>query len=143
MSDTSAEPKGYMSVHQTPDGIIHLIGSKQYYAFNLVWLKQNPPVPPPPPTSDDLKAKARLDKLFNADKLPTEAGWRFNGINVREEEAVEKTGGKLKIVTGKGQRVRWIGDSQENFGAASGAHTAQITMRVTRYRAGLSWQRGR
>ena len=45
MSDTSAEPKGYMSVHQTPDNVIHLISSKQYYAFNLAWLKQNPPVP--------------------------------------------------------------------------------------------------
>jgi len=42
LSETSAEPKGYMSVHQTPDNIIHLISSKQYYAFNLAWLRQNP-----------------------------------------------------------------------------------------------------
>ena len=132
MSDTSAEPKGYMSVHQTPDGVIHLISSKQYYAFNLAWLKQNPPVLPPPPTAADLKPKARLDKPFRADKWPTEAGWRFNGTDVREEEAVELTGGTLKIVTKEGQRVRWVGDSQEDFGAARGAHTAQITMRVTR-----------
>jgi formylglycine-generating enzyme required for sulfatase activity len=135
MSETSAEPKGYMSVHQTPDGIIHLISSKQYYAFNLAWLKQDPPAPPPPPTAADLKPKARLEMLFNADRLPTDAGWRFNGTNTREE-AVELYGGTLKIVTGKGQRVRWIGDSQENFGAASGAHTAKITMRVTRCTAG-------
>jgi sulfatase modifying factor 1 len=46
MSATSAEPRGYMSVHQTPDNIIHLISSKQYYAFNLAWLKAAPPVPP-------------------------------------------------------------------------------------------------
>jgi len=46
MSETSAEPKGYMSVHQTPDNVIHLISSKQYYAFNLAWLKQNPPASP-------------------------------------------------------------------------------------------------
>jgi formylglycine-generating enzyme len=45
LSETSAEPKGYMSVHQTPDTIIHLISSKQYYAFNLAWLRQNPQVP--------------------------------------------------------------------------------------------------
>jgi len=42
MSQGAAEPKGYMSVHQTPDNVIHLISSKQYYAFNLAWLQQNP-----------------------------------------------------------------------------------------------------
>jgi len=40
MSDTSAEPKGYMSIHQSPDNVIHLISSKQYYAFNLAWLRR-------------------------------------------------------------------------------------------------------
>jgi photosystem II stability/assembly factor-like uncharacterized protein len=42
MSATTAEPRGYMSGMQTPDGIIHLISSKQYYAFNLAWLKDLP-----------------------------------------------------------------------------------------------------
>ncbi|MBN2133150.1 MAG: SUMF1/EgtB/PvdO family nonheme iron enzyme [Sedimentisphaerales bacterium] len=45
MSDTSAEPKGYMSIHQSPDNVIHLISSKQYYAFNLAWLRQDPAGP--------------------------------------------------------------------------------------------------
>ena len=45
MSDTSAEPRGYMSIHQGPDNIIHLVSSKQYYAFNLAWLQQDP-LPP-------------------------------------------------------------------------------------------------
>jgi hypothetical protein len=39
LSATTAEPRGYMAGVQTPDGIIHLISSKQYYAFNLKWLK--------------------------------------------------------------------------------------------------------
>jgi formylglycine-generating enzyme required for sulfatase activity len=38
MSASSAEPRGYLSVCQTPDGLIHLISSKQHYAFNLAWL---------------------------------------------------------------------------------------------------------
>jgi photosystem II stability/assembly factor-like uncharacterized protein len=42
LSDTSAEPRGYMAGVQTPDGVIHLISSKQYYAFNLAWLKELP-----------------------------------------------------------------------------------------------------
>ena len=45
MSATSAEPKGYMSICQAANGLIHLISSKQHYAFNLAWLKTPPPVP--------------------------------------------------------------------------------------------------
>jgi len=43
----SAEPKGYLSICQRPDGNIHLISSKQHYAFNLAWI--NAPAPTPPP----------------------------------------------------------------------------------------------
>ncbi len=43
MSAHSAEPRGYLSICQTPDAIIHLITSKQHYAFNLAWL--NTPAP--------------------------------------------------------------------------------------------------
>ncbi|MBM4089244.1 MAG: glycoside hydrolase [Planctomycetes bacterium] len=38
MSAFSGEPRGYLSVCQTPDGVIHLISSKQHYALNLAWL---------------------------------------------------------------------------------------------------------
>jgi len=41
MDDTHAEPKGYLAATQTPDNVIHLISSKQHYAFNLAWLTQN------------------------------------------------------------------------------------------------------
>jgi len=44
MSATSAEPRGYLSVCQTPDGTIHLISSREHYAFNLAWLKTRPSV---------------------------------------------------------------------------------------------------
>ncbi len=40
MDETHAEPKGYLAATQTPDGLIRLISSKQYYVFNLAWLKQ-------------------------------------------------------------------------------------------------------
>jgi len=48
MSHESAEPAGYMSICQTPDGVIHLISSKQHYAFNLAWLNTRPPAVVPP-----------------------------------------------------------------------------------------------
>ena len=36
---TRAEPGGYLSATQTPDGVIHLISSAWHYRFNLAWLK--------------------------------------------------------------------------------------------------------
>lgn len=39
MTDTTAEPKGYMSACQTPDGVIQLISSRQHYAFNQAWIE--------------------------------------------------------------------------------------------------------
>ncbi len=44
----SSEHRGYMSVCQGLDGVIHLISSRQHYAFNLKWLMIPPPPPPPP-----------------------------------------------------------------------------------------------
>jgi len=43
MDQNHAEPRGYLSATQTPNGLIHLISSKQYYVFNLAWLKQPMP----------------------------------------------------------------------------------------------------
>ncbi|MHC4227486.1 MAG: SUMF1/EgtB/PvdO family nonheme iron enzyme, partial [Planctomycetota bacterium] len=40
MDQTHAEPRGYLAATQTPDGLIHLISSKQHYVFNLAWIKQ-------------------------------------------------------------------------------------------------------
>ena len=45
LSASNAEPRGYLSVCQAADGIIHLISSRQHYAFNLAWLKTPPPSP--------------------------------------------------------------------------------------------------
>jgi hypothetical protein len=52
MSHESAEPRGYMSACQTPDGVIHLISSKQHYAFNLAWVNAPAPAAPAPGTTD-------------------------------------------------------------------------------------------
>ena len=42
MSDTMAEPQGYLAVTQTRDGRIQLITSKNHYVFNLAWIQQTP-----------------------------------------------------------------------------------------------------
>jgi len=38
--ETHAEPRGYLSACQTPDGVIHVISSGLHYAFNLAWIKK-------------------------------------------------------------------------------------------------------
>lgn len=43
ISRTSAEPKGYLSVCQGKNGVIHLISSWNHYAFNLKWLQTPAP----------------------------------------------------------------------------------------------------
>ena len=35
---TRAEHGGYLAATQTPDGVIHLIGSRLHYRLNLAWL---------------------------------------------------------------------------------------------------------
>ncbi len=42
LSDTRAEPQGYLAATQTRDGRIQLISSKNHYVFNLAWLKALP-----------------------------------------------------------------------------------------------------
>lgn len=45
LSDTMAEPCGYLAAIQTRDGNVQLITSKNHYVFNLAWLKELPEVP--------------------------------------------------------------------------------------------------
>jgi len=40
LSPTSAEPRGYLAVCQGANGLIHLISSRNHYAFNVAWLKR-------------------------------------------------------------------------------------------------------
>lgn len=39
MDGNHAEPRGYFACTQSPDGIIHLISSKNHYRFNLKWIE--------------------------------------------------------------------------------------------------------
>ena len=45
LSDTMAEPQGYLAATRTRDGNVQLISSKNHYVFNLAWLKQRPVTP--------------------------------------------------------------------------------------------------
>jgi formylglycine-generating enzyme required for sulfatase activity len=132
MSAHSAEPRGYMSICQTPNGVIHLISSKQHYQFNLAWLDTPAPAAtnaPPPQKRDNpvrrdikpvkLEAKSKLAHVFIPDDLPGKtAAWRFTGSGVKETEAVRFTKGGMTIDTGGNQRARWVDTSDDGFARA-------------------------
>jgi len=46
MSASSAETFGYLAITQGQNGVIHLISSKNHYAFNLAWLRTPAPALP-------------------------------------------------------------------------------------------------
>ncbi|MHC4800379.1 MAG: hypothetical protein ACYTF1_27375 [Planctomycetota bacterium] len=70
MSQSNAEPKGYMSVCQSLDGLVHLITSMEHYTFNLKWLMTPAPEIEYPPF-----AVKHVAETFNGpDKFDAE-GW--------------------------------------------------------------------
>ena len=48
LTGLTSEYRGYLSACQGLDGVIHLISSRQHYAFNLKWIETPPPPPAPP-----------------------------------------------------------------------------------------------
>jgi len=131
MSALSAEPRGYLSICQAANGVIHLFSSKQHYAFNLAWLRTPPPAPPAPV---ELDVKAKLETVYPMDRLPSQSGWRYNGTDVPEADAVTASPEGIRLVTGPGQRVRWVGELGKPLAPADPklGLTAEITLRVTR-----------
>jgi formylglycine-generating enzyme required for sulfatase activity len=45
MSASKSEYRGYLAVCQSLDGLVHLISSRNHFAFNLKWLMTKPPAP--------------------------------------------------------------------------------------------------
>ena len=59
MGFSSAEPGGYLSVCQAPNGLVHLISSRLHYSFNMSWLRTPPPAEPREAGTDRLSAADR------------------------------------------------------------------------------------
>jgi hypothetical protein len=39
MDEMRSEPRGYLAMTQTPDGMINMVSSRNHYRFNLKWLE--------------------------------------------------------------------------------------------------------
>jgi formylglycine-generating enzyme required for sulfatase activity len=136
MSASQGEPRGYLSICQTPDRVIHLISSKQHYRFNLAWLREPMPAGPKPPEAKDLSAKPRLEYTYVPDGLPSkDAAWRWTGSGADEAKQVTvREGGGLVIDTAGGARCRWAADTPDGWGRVdpTKGFTFEVRMRVTK-----------
>jgi hypothetical protein len=123
MNRRNAEPVGYLTVCQGANGIIHLLSSRQHYAFNLTWIKTLPPTapPPPPPNPRNLPARHTLPNVYRPKGLPSQDNWRWNfsAPNCRESDVISLSPeGLLKINTDAGRQFWLRTEEKDIFGPA-------------------------
>ncbi|MHC4638965.1 MAG: SUMF1/EgtB/PvdO family nonheme iron enzyme, partial [Planctomycetota bacterium] len=70
LSAYSSEYRGYLSACQSLDGLVHLISSRNHFAFNLKWLKSRPG----PPVAGPLRV-TKLVETFDGPKKFDNEGW--------------------------------------------------------------------
>jgi hypothetical protein len=137
MDEHNAEPTGYLSVCQSADGLIHLLSSRQHYAFNLKWLLTPPPTappPPPPPKARRLPFKRRLPNVYKPKGLPSKDkwGWNFRG-GLKESDVISLSPkGLLKFHTNDNQQFWLRTEKKDIFGAVDQkkGFTAEIKTQV-------------
>jgi len=70
MSARKSEYRGYLSACQSLDGLVHLISSRNHFAFNLNWLTTRPPAP----IDEPVKVKAVVETFTGPEKFDNQ-GW--------------------------------------------------------------------
>ncbi|MHC4753511.1 MAG: SUMF1/EgtB/PvdO family nonheme iron enzyme [Planctomycetota bacterium] len=87
MSAHSGEYRGYYSVCQSSDGLIHLISSRNHYAFNIAWLKAAPG-----PAAEPVKVKHVVETFsgpeFDDENWVIYKGF-FGGFNGKGQYTVD------------------------------------------------------
>jgi len=101
MSQRNGEYRGYMTTCQSADGIIHLLTSRQHYAFNLTWLKTPSPAISYPtvnvePVTETFNGPQEFDCQGWADYHAYKGG--FNGKGQYTVNALGPYGGINRIV---------------------------------------------
>jgi formylglycine-generating enzyme required for sulfatase activity len=126
MSQSNGEHQGYLAVCQGLDGIIHLISSRQHYAFNFQWLLASPPPLRHPPVRVKPVVETFAGPEFDAD------GWVHyksytGGFNGRGQYTINSMGrvSGINRILGKGSfeaafEVKNLGYNPGNGGMSPG-----------------------
>jgi len=138
MNGRNAEPVGYLTVCQGTNGVIHLLSSRQHYAFNLAWIQTLPPAPPPPPPSPkprQLPVRRRLPNIYRPKGLPSRDRWRwdFSTRNFKESDVISLSPEGLLNIDTDASRQFWLRTEEPDiFGAADQktGFTAEIRTQV-------------
>jgi len=95
----SSEHRGYLSVCQSLDGVIHLISSRQHYAFNLKWL-MTPPAPPAPAVRVKHEVETFKGPEFDLDDWGDYKSYTggFNGNGQYSIDSIMAYGGITRVV---------------------------------------------
>jgi len=99
LSWRSSEHRGYMSVCQGLDGVIHLISSRQHYAFNQKWLMTPQPAPGEP-----VKVKHEVETFNGPNKFDLD-NWfpyksytgKFTGHGGYRVDSIMPYGGPTRV----------------------------------------------
>jgi len=120
-----AEPIGYLSACQAPDGLIHLISSRNHYTMNLAWLRQGQPPLPPALRPVALEPRIALSQAASPPHPPAAAGW---APAQQAAEAIRVTeAGEWEFHTAPGEHVSWM----QALPDAAASVTIEVTARVT------------
>jgi formylglycine-generating enzyme required for sulfatase activity len=141
MDASNSEPVGYLAACQSADGVIHLVSSREHYAFNSKWLMTAPPTappPPPPPTARQLLVKENLPNVYKPKGLPSKDNWRwgFSGRSFDESEVVSMSPeGLLKIHTNDKQQFWLRTEKKQVFGRVDPkkGFAAEIKAKLLKY----------
>ncbi|MHC4212740.1 MAG: SUMF1/EgtB/PvdO family nonheme iron enzyme [Planctomycetota bacterium] len=115
MDKSNSEPVGYLGACQSANGLIHLVSSRNHYAFNLKWATTLPPTAPaspPPPKAKTLPAKKQLANVCKPRDISSKSDWGWNlnaGRNSPTAEAEMMTvtpQNQLKVTTA--DRQFWL-----------------------------------
>jgi len=130
MNRGRSEPQGYLAVKQAADGVIHLIGSQQHYAFNLAWLRAPAPEFDPAPTVRGLPSRARLSEVFEPGESPrpSERRWQFVGTPAAAGPDLPGS----SVVAEEERLPRWSNERLNGFAQADvrRGFTAEIALEV-------------
>ncbi|MBI1789243.1 MAG: SUMF1/EgtB/PvdO family nonheme iron enzyme [Acidobacteria bacterium] len=92
-SPSTSEHLGYLSVTQSRDGLIHLLTSKNHYAFNLAWIKQGQPAVPQEPQPNLLPVRTALTRTVTAAPIPGSQPQRWSNERMDSTIALDPAKG--------------------------------------------------
>ncbi|TFG49362.1 MAG: hypothetical protein E4H40_03130, partial [Candidatus Brocadiia bacterium] len=115
MSARKSEYRGYLSVCQSLDGLVHLISSRNHFAFNKKWLMTKPPAP----VDETLRCKPLVE---------TFTGPEFDNDGWHEYK------GPTRYFNGKGQYTLESGSHYNGINRLVGAGSVEVTFELKNIR---------